>query len=415
MAMHGWHFFSSWKLRRGSYREAPPFRVTHLPPGACLRVNSRFMLNHEGYLNRRFFGSLDGVRAAAVTGVVWHHSARHADLPLADAGAMGVDLFFAVSGFLITTLLLRERDRTATIALAAFYARRALRIFPLYYAVLLLYVGIVWVVEPNDVDRSRFFENLPFFATYTSNWFVTLDGGRVIFYFAWSLATEEQFYAVWPSIERYLGARRPWVSPALALAVVAIWIAVHGDLLPLAADLQRKLVVNLAPPICLGVVLAHALHRPRAFAGLWRLLGHRLSSPLLALFALASVTGGPLLLSHVLLVLFVGACAIREDHGLARILTVRPLLRIGAVSYGIYLFHMLVLQAAERTVRALDLRIAGLPSAVVTFAIAMPLTWALATLSFEHFERFFLRRKERFRPGAAPASAPPPPVAALGA
>src|SRR5688572_19697502 len=93
-------------------------------------------------------------------------------------GQTGVYLFFAISGFLITSLLIRERRTTGTISMRGFYLRRTLRILPLYYAVLLTYVIAVPILE-HGPDGAEFFANLPYFLTYTSNWFVTLgDDGR---------------------------------------------------------------------------------------------------------------------------------------------------------------------------------------------------------------------------------------------
>ena len=156
-----------------------------------------------------FFSSLDGLRCLSILAVIWHHTGRYVEaINLTRAGALGVDLFFAISGFLITTLLLRERERWGSISIRAFYIRRALRIFPLYYTVIILYVISVYALERNTPVGRQFFDNLPYFLTYTANWFVGLDG-RVIFYFAWSLSTEEQFYLVWPTLEKLLrGWRR---------------------------------------------------------------------------------------------------------------------------------------------------------------------------------------------------------------
>ena len=131
-------------------------------------------------------------------------------VPFTSIGASGVSLFFVLSGFLITTLLLREHDAHGRIGLRDFYARRALRIFPLYFAVLALYAAITFLTERDAQGHLNgaarlFASNLPYYATYTNNWFVDLklneDGQRrVIFIFAWSLATEEQFYAFWPPV-----------------------------------------------------------------------------------------------------------------------------------------------------------------------------------------------------------------------
>uniref|UniRef100_UPI0025BF7B9B acyltransferase family protein n=1 Tax=Hydrogenophaga sp. TaxID=1904254 RepID=UPI0025BF7B9B len=143
------------------------------------------MNEHERFLALRRFDSLDGLRALAVIAVVWQHTAGKAfsGTPLATIGGEGVTLFFAISGFLITTLLLRERDRRGTIDLRAFYVRRTLRIFPIYYLTLLTYVVLVWTFERDSEAGQEFFSNLPYFFTYTSNWFVELKE-RTIFYFA---------------------------------------------------------------------------------------------------------------------------------------------------------------------------------------------------------------------------------------
>ncbi len=142
---------------------------------------------------------------------MWHHSG----LPQPPPAATGPDGRLPVLrhlGILITSLLIRERNDTGTISMTGFYMRRSLRIFPLYYAVLLLYVALVPVMDQGPAG-SEFFRNLPFFATYTSNWFVPFDESeRIIFYFAWSLATEEQFYLTWPWDRALRIARRP--SPA---------------------------------------------------------------------------------------------------------------------------------------------------------------------------------------------------------
>src|SRR5215831_19037330 len=104
----------------------------------------------KSYLQTRTFGSLDGLRALAILGVIWHHSASALPgWPITARGFLGVDLFFVISGFLIVTLLLRERRRTATISLRKFYVRRFLRIFPPYYGLLAL-VTIVALLKPGE-------------------------------------------------------------------------------------------------------------------------------------------------------------------------------------------------------------------------------------------------------------------------
>ena len=180
---------------------------------------------HAEFRATRYFSSLDVLRAFAILAVIWHHTAASAfDSALGHKGYHGVTLFFAISGFLIVTLLLREKAATGSVAMLPFMIKRALRILPLYYATLLLYVIVVALLERDPVARGQFMANLPAFATFTSNWFVAIDAPRVIFYFAWSLAAEEQFYLIWPWIERARLGRHF----GLYAAIIAVPTAVTG-------------------------------------------------------------------------------------------------------------------------------------------------------------------------------------------
>ena len=336
-------------------------------------------------MTRGRFGSLDGLRALSILSVVVFHASRGGLGAWSAQLAVGVSVFFAVSGFLITTLVLRERDRTGEVDLRAFYARRALRIFPLYYGVLALYVCIVYAVE-RDPYRSEFFAHLPAYATYTSDWFVRFDPGRrVVFYFAWSLATEEQFYLVWPSVERRLPGHLAPGLLAVALALVqpaVVWAGLDGG------ALVYRVLASVAPPVCLGVALAHLLHASerarRTFATPWL-------SPACAALLVATLArfDHASLVVAVVVTLLVGSCVASESHALARALAWRPIASIGQVSYGIYLLHMLASNAVERAAPHLPLA-AKLPAVVA-------LSWGAAWVSFNTYEKWFMDRKARFQ------------------
>ena len=346
---------------------------------------------HTEFRNRRMFGSLDGLRALSVIAVIWHHTTGPHASSLLASGPHGVTLFFAISGFLIVTLLLRERDRTGRIDLKAFYIRRSLRIFPLYYAVIVIYTLLVLVIERNNPVGREFFNNLPFFLTYTSNWFVLLEG-RVIFYFAWSLAAEEQFYLVWPTVQKFLTPKRAiMVVVAIIFGVTATQLLSHGDLRD-ATGLHR-IVIGVPLAICFGVVLAHAMHYQRGFNALRWAFASRWSSLVWLVVLLASLNwrAAPDVLIHAAAAMFVGACVYREDHWLASILHLRSFVHEGAVSYGIYLLHMLV----KNTI----LKLAGVVRVEVptygVFALTVAGSIIVATLSFRYFESVFLRMKHR--------------------
>ncbi len=183
---------------------------------------------YEKFRKARFFGSLDGLRALSIVGVILFHSwwgtpyyRQFNAIPVLRQGSFGVHIFFVISGFLITTLLLREQDRFGKISIRDFYMRRALRIWPLYYATIALYVVLIWALQ-GPARRATFFHYLPYFLTYTYTWFISPRWPTGPFNLAWTLATEEQFYAFWPLVLRFL--RGAW-SSAVIVAVVLLRIA----------------------------------------------------------------------------------------------------------------------------------------------------------------------------------------------
>ena len=226
-----------------------------VPQGVPVLATSAY----DAYRSKRHFASLDGVRCLSILAVLWHHSPNSGTVP-ATRGFLGVDLFFVLSGFLITTLLLRERDATGTISLRAFYMRRSLRIFPLYYLVLFGQALWLWWKKDGTPVANDFFAIFPYYASYTANWAPKEN----LFAHAWSLAVEEQFYIVWPPLLLLLGARRallPLVG-LLAFNQIFDW----GAFGPSWLDFARRMGGYSA--IVLGVLLGVGLHTPRAFSRL---------------------------------------------------------------------------------------------------------------------------------------------------
>lgn len=323
--------------------------------------------------------------------VIWHHSTPRPLEGILGRGPLGVDLFFAISGLLITTLLLREQEKTGRVSLGRFYLRRSLRIFPLYYAVLILYVLRTWLLVADSPSRTHFFHSLVFYGTYTSNWLVDFAVPfPVIFAFAWSLATEEQFYLVWPSVLR-LG--RTWHLPVLFMSTLlvvdtAAEYGMFGSFLPMGG-LGHRMVTSIATPICMGSLLAYGLHFPKPFRALSAVLGHRWSAPvaLAVLLVLVGYERAPLAAIHASMTLLAGAVCVRRDHGLSLFTDLRAVRHVGQVSYGIYLIHVSAITAAKQILPGNTLGI---------FAIATAGSVAVASLSFRYFERPFLKLKDRF-------------------
>ncbi|MFZ2736732.1 MAG: acyltransferase [Burkholderiaceae bacterium] len=344
-------------------------------------------MKHADFLAQKHFGSLDGLRAFSVIAVIWHHTAPQmfANTPLSWVGSQGVTLFFAISGFLITTLLLRERERMGRIDLKAFYWRRTLRIFPLYYAVLLLYIALVWLLERKTVVGQEFFNNLKYFASYSSNLFVEIKP-RVIFYFSWSLAAEEQFYLVWPPLLvllRRTGAAL-WFMTTLALVLIVDEMWTGFTLSPIALA------------IVAGSLLALCLHIRSGFERLRLLLAWR-AAPLLWMLLLGlalSASSMPSFVIHLLCVALVGACVVREDHWLAPVLQNSMLSYIGSISYGIYLLHLLSANLVKNLLSWAQFPTQGW----LAFPLTVGISILLAGLSFRFYESKFLRLKQRHTP-----------------
>lgn len=347
----------------------------------------------------RFFGSLDGLRALSIVAVIWFHCwwgtpyyKRLLAMPVLRQGGYGVQIFFVISGFLITTLLLRERDRFGRISIRDFYVRRALRIWPLYYATIGLYV-VLMVVVVRGLRSRDFFHYLPYFLTYTYTWFMSPQWNAGTFNLAWTLCTEEQFYAFWPVVLRFVRGR--W-SSAVILALVALKIAARNgwtnSFLP-PGWLPTRIVMSISIAICFGVLLAQALHSERGFRWLNKVLGHRWSAPA-ALAALAITQAPqrvPLLPAFAATAALVGACAIREDNGLAFALKLRPVAFIGVLSYGMYLLNSVAIHGVEFVLGRL-----GLLNPLLVFPLAMAVAACGAFLSYRYFESHFLRLKSRF-------------------
>jgi len=346
---------------------------------------------HIQFRQSRYFPSLDGLRAISILAVVWHHSGFHGS-GIFSRGYLGVQLFFAISGFLITTLLLRERESTGHINLRDFYVRRTLRIFPLYYATIAIYALLVHFSERATERGALFHANLPAYLTYTSNWFVDLIAGKsVIFYFAWSLATEEQFYLCWPSIMRF---SRTWRFPVFAIST----LLVVGELARFARDhhfvstsaLLPKILASIASPICLGCICAIAVHGPKGFALAYRIAGRPWSAPL----ALVLLVGAfsfelPSFANAVIMVYLVLACVIRQHHYLRAALDNSAVRYLGTISYGMYLLNMLALNLVRKILGDSE-------GSLQQFACTTIVVILIASISYYGFEAPFLRLKKRF-------------------
>jgi peptidoglycan/LPS O-acetylase OafA/YrhL len=358
-----------------------------------------------GQLGRR--PGLDGLRAIAVGLVLLHHTALLVP-SFADhftGGFLGVDLFFVLSGCLITTLLLERRERREAHPLRSFYARRALRLLPAVAALLVGNVIVAAVEEGGDVGQAL--DSFLVVFTYSTNWALLYHFGNLSIDLShlWSLAIEEQFYLVWPML--LLGAlalgltRRKvgWICLALAIAS-ALWRAelFEGGTSWLAIYIRTD---TRADALFIGAAIA--LFRPdHALARLSPAVRSAIGLTALAAFIGAAVrvhpdSAGLYRGGYTAVALVTGAVIVVELAGpwaLRGFLSSPAMVYVGRLSYSLYLWHFLVFSVVSRQM------VETAPG--VRVAIGWGITFALSALSFRLVERPALRLKDRIGRPRAP-------------
>lgn len=350
----------------------------------------------------RHFPNLDGLRFLAIVAVLWHHG-RHLFPETVSAGPkilaygfLGVDLFFVLSGFLITTLLLRETAGRGFVDIPDFLRRRALRIMPLYFSVVTV-ISLYYIVLRG---RSEYMEALPFYYLFMPNF---LREDIPLLSPTWSLGVEQQYYLLWPLLMVVVPNRR--LAMVLGL-LIAGNVAAASGLVPVAPVDVGPLLLRLPnatyAPILMGSMLAVLLDREESFHRLYRHLSHPMAASLLLLAIVLAVTilpddlkGLPNFGVHLLMCGLMGAIVIRPDNLMAPFLQSRPARRIGEISYGIYLLHLIALHIAGML---------GVMDRTLTFWLYVLLSVVLAEISFRTLEAYFLRLKTVRQPSAG---APP--------
>jgi len=340
----------------------------------------------------RRFPSLDGLRAVSISLVLLNHLTgtqyflSSAILrPLGDIGNFGVRIFFVISGFLITSLLLSELVKTNTISLKNFYMRRTLRIFPASYAYiagLILAWRTGWLLLP--------YPDLLHAATYSMNYHLTdVWATRHL----WSLSVEEQFYFLWPSI---LVLAKPkyatWVLGFVLIAVPIVRVSLYvlqPSYRPYIG-LSFETVCDALATGCLLSVLRPALNRSRAYMAV---VAHRVFPILIIVALLANELGNhPRVYFLVCVPLMNVIIAVSIDRYLrfpmlpmGRLLNTRPMEAIGVLSYSLYLWQQPFL-IQNRTPA----------SGLTVFPINIMTCVGLAVISHRLIEMPFLRLKTRF-------------------
>jgi peptidoglycan/LPS O-acetylase OafA/YrhL len=343
-------------------------------------VTSILEEGHSAQAGAKHFPQLDSLRAGAIGLVMIEHYAR----PIAHyvptgAGSLGVNLFFVLSGYLIMSGLLRDREKQVGVSatLIPFYIKRFFRLFPLYYAVLAILILF-------GVDRVR--DGLLWHSLYLSNIYPSFGGSSTIF---WSLAVEEQFYLCLPFI-LFVG-RHDRLLRRLIIAL-ALCLAYKACILASASHLNWRLLQAAAEPLILGCLLAMRLAQTRD-----NKLGRREIIILRTAAIVAAVAATAIWFAHsqslrhlfnqglngifFTYIVYIALQGIGGPFG--KVLNSAVLQYLGTISYGLYLVHSFVPDLLREAWPTLSDSLIALAT--------LPLVLAVCAASYKWYEKPLLR------------------------
>jgi peptidoglycan/LPS O-acetylase OafA/YrhL len=320
----------------------------------------------------RYNPALDGVRAVAIILVLACHTVAFV-LP---GGWIGVDVFFVLSGYLITSILLRELRETGGVNLGHFYARRALRLLP-PLALLALFQLLRSLFAPNGAEIR---EATLVGVIYLENWNTVFQWSPFdVMGHTWSLAVEEQFYVAWPILLVLIAPRRPLIWVCLAACAMIATRVVCGRFGYTETTLDYSMAIRPVG-LLIGCALAMVNWGAPGWVAPWALA----AIVSVAVFVSRSET---LFLVAPVVVSLATAALIMSSHG-ASWLAFAPLRYIGRISYGLYLYHWPLFILGERWKVHTPFHLYAVGLIAVIFAVA--------TISYEIVEKPILRLKGRF-------------------
>jgi peptidoglycan/LPS O-acetylase OafA/YrhL len=335
------------------------------------------------------YPQLDGLRALAAGLVVLYHALPTFRIGQLAYGWIGVDIFFVISGYLITAILLEQRKACTNryLVVRNFVVKRVLRLFPAYYF-LILSLSLaraafgLWSWNPGEGI---------WFLTYTSNILTFLHGFRSSqVNHLWTLAVEEQFYLFWPWLLLFLPRKVMFRSVALLVVLsFAFKTACH------AVPHVRVLTISNLDTLGGGALMAIMGLNDRLSRWTTRRVRWFALAGLCGLFLHSAALPDPLLLNAsvwVLAMALVSGCVLGWSGGWGRLLEHPWMVHAGLISYGIYLYHKPVISAIGIVLSQTGLSL----HPAVKLVLALTATCLIAEISYRFLERPFLRLKDRF-------------------
>ncbi len=350
-------------------------------------------LDLQKRLEQKHIPALDGIRAVSVFSVIWYHFGAD-QFP-------GVSTFFVLSGFLITWLLLGERAMTGTISLSGFYKRRALRIFPAFYA---YWIGVMILLFL--AKKTIPWGNAASALVFVGNYYSGLNHHPAnAFSHTWSLAIEEQFYLLWPALFLLWRHDLRKMTNGLLALIGAVWL--FRAVLCYGFDVDQSYIYASFETRCDNLLvgcLAAVLIKRGVGMRIWEMLIRHAILPLVTLFlVVSSVKFGGLFIPRyrdvvgfavqpVLLAILIVQLVALSGSFIWKWLDSAPMRFIGRISYPLYLYQQMTLWPVQQ-------RLKGYPIEV-QFVVASAVTILVASMSYYVVERPFLRLKGKGAPRA---------------
>jgi len=373
--------------------------------------------------------ALDGLRGIAILWVILHNAPSYAlsgkpnvlvwlVAVVAAVGWIGVQLFFVLSGFLITSNLLDSQP--ATNYYQVFFARRVLRIFPLYYLALLVGLVVVPLVFADASEPGSSRTDQIWLWTFLFNWAHPLGTAALGFPHFWSLAVEEQFYLAWPFVVHKLAPQK-LLKICLLVATTALLVRTAMRLYGANSEMIYEFTICRMDALAIGAAAATLLRIPAGFASVQQHAPKLLPSALtlavtgaLSTWAYSRDTLSTQTIGHLILAIFFAlvilACVANcgsWNLQLQKFLRMATLRSVGKYSYGMYVLHFPIVQGMTKLLPQFQSQFGKFYS-IPLVAIITLLTYIAGALSYHLMEKHFLGLKRLFQPTQILARSGPP-------
>lgn len=372
-------------------------------------MNSNSNIYFSGLNGLRFFAALAVVitHIELIKGQMYFKNLWDTNKLIFELGGLGVVFFFVLSGFLITYLLLEEKKVSGTISVKKFYLRRILRIWPLYYLIIILGFFILPMVPFIDIPflsrhlNNDFGSNFLMYILLFPNLAFAFFGAVPHIGQTWSIGVEEQFYILWPWLIKYsknvLRTLLVFMVLFILLKILVLFLVRTFPGNETLAVIKPFLAMTKMESMAIGGIGAYLLFHKMYIQRLYNnfiLIGSIVLCVLLVYFTPAFIQDGIHLVYSVLFLIIIINVSTNPDSFLR--LENRIFKMLGNISYGIYMYHMIVIALVIGTLKKLQFHVDNsVLSQIIVYSACLLLTILISWISYNFFERIFLKLKIR--------------------